>query len=94
MAFIEVDVDLDDFDTHELCQELISRMRATGRKGFSDPKKRETLYNEMKELFEALGLSTGKIEVKTLEDKIKLEHIANVWGCYSAADFQQRLPEC
>jgi hypothetical protein len=87
MAYIEVDVDLDCFDTDDIVDELISRLKyQKGRKSLTDKQKQE-MSNEFLNLLPVKG-----IEIKSLEDKLKFEHFANVFHRYSISDIENRLP--
>ncbi len=86
MATVEVEVDIDEFETYELVSEIVRRISKRNRKGISDEQKKElktALENEKEE---------NVIEIKTLEDKMKMEHLENVWRKYSLADLQNLLP--
>lgn len=93
MAYIEVDVDLDEFDTEDIVGELVSRLKyQKGRKSLTDKQKQE-ISNELNELNEFLNLLPVKgVEIKSLEDKLKFEHFANVFHRYSISDIENRLP--
>jgi phenylpyruvate tautomerase PptA (4-oxalocrotonate tautomerase family) len=92
MPYIQVDIELDEFDTDDLVQELTSRIKASGRKRLTDKQKAE-LMEDLKDLYRALGLADDSaISVKTLDDKMKIEHLSSVWNRYSSSEIEQRLP--
>jgi ATP-dependent Lon protease len=92
MPYIQVDIELDEFDTDDLVQELTSRIKASGRKRLTDKQKAE-LMEDLKDLNRALGLADDSaISVKTLDDKMKIEHLASVWNRYNSIEIEQRLP--
>lgn len=91
MAQIEVDVDLDDFDTYELLRELKSRIRRFGRKGLTESQLKE-LKADLLEANKELGILLDGIEIKTLEDKMKIEHLGRVWDKYTFYQLENQLP--
>jgi hypothetical protein len=93
MAYVEVDVELDVFDTWELLRELKFRFKRAGKKGLTEQDKKD-LISEMREANKELGITeTIGIDIKTLEDKMKLEHLSKVWNKYSCGEIEERLPE-
>jgi len=94
MAYVQVDVDMSDLDTDDLVEEISNRLRRDGhRKSLSvDQKKKiKQLYSE---LADALNVTTdAEIIVKTLDDKIKYEHIARIFTKYNSSQLQNILPE-
>lgn len=91
MAYIEVDVDLDEFSTDELCTELSKRLKTVGRKKLNALQKAK-IEEELKELNIALGYTNGFLELKTLDDKMKAEHLNEVWNKYTLSEIQSKLP--
>ena len=89
-----VDVDLDEVDTWELVEEICSRLRrGSGRKSLTDKEKKE-LKENMDNLQEALLMvPVSVIEVKTLDDKMKYEHLSKVFTKYSYVQLESMLPE-
>jgi hypothetical protein len=96
MAYVsvDVDIDMDDIDTDDLVDECCRRLRkAGGRKSLSDNEKKE-LKESFAELGEALSMiPIESIEVKTLDDKMKYEHLAKVFNKYNSFDIERLLPE-
>lgn len=86
----EVEVDIEDFETYELVDELTSRM-----KGFSRKKITEKEIKSLKLDFDDLAKKLcyhSTLPVKTLDDKIKLEHLEKVWDKYPSWEIEKRLP--
>ena len=94
MAYVQVDVDIDEFDTYELVDELCRRLKkdASGRKKLTDKQKAE-LKEVMTDLTEILLPQPELIEVVTLEDKMKYDHLVKVFGKYSSSQMEKALPE-
>ena len=91
MPYITVDVDLDEFDTDNLIEELSYRVKRIGRKGMTDRDKK-AIEEPLRDLVIAMNLMPdANIEVKTLDDKIKYEHIASVFEKYTASELQSIL---
>lgn len=93
MAYVEVDVDIDEFDTSDLVDELVKRMKYQNTRKSLTQKQKDDLKETLSELNQVLSLApVNGIEIKTLDDKIKFEHIANVFNKYSIADIESKLP--
>jgi hypothetical protein len=91
MPYIEIDVDLDEFDTDDLIEELSFRVKRIGKKGMTD-KNKQAIKEPLMDLLTVLNLTPDDtIEVKTLDDKIKYEHIASVFEKYTAFELQSIL---
>lgn len=90
---VDVDIDLDEIDTDDLVEEICRRLRRNGgRQSLSDEQKKE-LKESYAELGEALSmLPVQTIEVKTLDDKMKYEHLANVFNKYTISQIESLLP--
>lgn len=92
MPYVQVEVDLDDLDTGELVVELCRRLRTgAGRKNLNKLEKQE-LKEAADDIQQALGVTNNGIEVKTLEDKMKVDHIANIFHKYNLSDIEKLLP--
>lgn len=92
MAYIEVDVDLDEFDTDDIIDELKSRMKLTGRKAVSDSKIKEIVKTAQQVLVELKREEEVVLPSNTINDKLKMEHLERVWDKYTAAQIEQLLP--
>lgn len=100
MPSIYIDVDLDEFSTDDLIEELICRMRKHSpgyRKGFSEEQKekiKKAALREFSDLPDLIGNADNPVfPVKTLDDKMKLDHLAIVFSKYSVAEILQKLPD-
>ena len=93
MATVEVEVDMSDLETYELVDEICSRFKLgkASRKALTDKQKID-LKTDLQPIFESLFGSGDLIEVKTLEDKMKYEHIASVWNKYTSSQIEKLLP--
>lgn len=91
---VDVEIDLDEIDTDDLVEEMCRRLRKkVGRKALSDNEKQE-LKEAVSELSDALlMIPTASIEIKTLDDKMKYEHLAKVFDKYHSSDIERLLPE-
>lgn len=94
MPYVNVEIDLDEIDTNELVEECCRRLKKEGsRKSLTDKQKKE-LKESYYELAEVLSMTPSKgIDIKTLSDKIKYEHLSNVFEKYSLTQIQSKLPE-
>lgn len=99
MAYIEVDVDLSEFDTNELIDELIYRLnnsRARLKKQVNKEdidKVKKVILHDFEDIPELIGTeSVDGFELKTLDDKMKMEHLVQVWSKYSLSQIQYLLP--
>jgi len=91
MAYVEVDVDLGDIETYELCDELINRFKNTNRKQITD-KQKEALKVAVTELVAKLGLLFGgNVSISSLDDKMKIELINNIWNKYTYYQLEEKL---
>jgi hypothetical protein len=93
MAYINVDIDLDDINTRELVDELVSRLkRWNSRKNLleGDKKELKEIANEI--VIKFANTPIQAIEVKTLDDKMKYDHLLSVWDKYTSAYVQIVLP--
>ena len=93
MAYVTVEVDMADINSYELVEEVCWRLtKKNSRKSFSDEEKKQ-----IKESFLLLGESRSLfnfkyIEVKTLDDEIKYEHLFLIFNKYSVEQIQNLLP--
>lgn len=99
MAYIEVYVNLNEFDTNELIDELICRLnnsRARLKKQVNKKdidKVKKVILSDFADIPELIGTeSVDGFELKTLDDKMKMEHIIQVWSKYSLSQIQYLLP--
>ncbi len=99
MAYIEVDVDLDQFDTNDLISELVNRLKRSNVRLKKQVTKEDTekikkeIRGEFVELSDLIGgESIDGFELKTLDDKLKMEHLLQVWSKYSLSQIQYLLP--
>lgn len=90
MAYVQVDVDMDEFETYELCDELESRLKKYGRKELTDLQK-DTLRKELKDLSSKLNFSFEGLPINSLDDKIKIDFIASIWNKYTVWELENLL---
>ena len=94
MPYVHVDIDLDEIDTDDLVDELTKRIESERTTKKPSEKDRKRLKESFSEIIKAIGVSPmKKLEIKTLDDKIKYEHILKVFSKYSSSDFETKLPE-
>ena len=86
MASIEVDVTMEDFDDHEVIEELIYRIE---HKHIPSGSILQVL-NAIKDNYNLYA--TYILPVNTLEDIFKAEHILTVFDKYSANTLEKRIP--
>jgi len=66
MAYVEVDVDIDEFDTSDLVNEVVKRMKQENRKKLTAEQKKR-IKDEYLELHQAIKLiDIDGIDIKTL----------------------------
>jgi hypothetical protein len=88
---VTAEVELDDIDTYELVNELVSRIGRFKRKPMTE-RQIESLRSDFAELAEKLNFTSDGFLPKTLDDKLKLEHLSNVWQRYSLSEIELLLP--
>ena len=94
MPYVHVDIDLDEIDTDDLVDELTKRIESERTTKKPSEKDIKRLKESFSEIIKAIGVSPmKKLEIKTLDDKIKYEHILKVFSKYSSSDFETKLPE-
>lgn len=87
MASISVDVDIDEFDDDDIFQAASERINIVKRNNV----KRDKLIRDIQPLIDEL--SGGQIPVKSLDDKMKIEHLMKVWDKYNSFQLSELLPE-
>lgn len=90
MAYVHVDIDLDEFETHELISEIAKRSRLRKKPELTRHDKKE-LMSSIEQFRVDIAISEGFPEVKTVEDQLKLEIILAAWKRYNAEELEQRL---
>lgn len=91
MAYVQIDIDLDEFNTSEIVEELQSRLRKFGRKGLTVIQK-EVLKTYLSGLIDDLELFPFNLPNTTPEDRMKIEHLAKVWNNYTSYQIEKLLP--
>lgn len=91
---VDVDVDIDEFETDELVEEICRRLkRDIGRRALT-LKQKEELKNSYEELAIALRITPKEsIEVITLDDQMKYEHLFKIFHKYTTTQIETLLPE-
>ncbi len=95
MAYVEVDVDLDEFDLDELVGAVLDKIDSEQSRFSRMTDNQKAYYNKtINELKEALNISNGAgLIAKTLDDQMKLEHLSKVFSKYTSAQIEQMLPD-
>ena len=93
MARIEVDVDIEQFETEEIVSELIHRIQPNRFKALKENQKKK-LRSAISELRDelAVDIPEAAIEIRTLDDRMKYDHLVNVFSKYTIAQMQEALP--
>lgn len=86
MAYI--DIELDDFDTADLLEELQSRV---GRIGHMSEKQQESFRLMFRRILN--DSAPTPFQLNTLDDQLKTEHLQKVWNKYTWAQIVDLLPE-
>jgi hypothetical protein len=87
----EVEFDIEDIDTYDLVNELSNRIGRFKRKQLTG-KLLENLRADFSELAEKLNFADSGLQIKTLEDKLKVEHLTKVWDKYTSWQIENLLP--
>ena len=82
MPYINVDVDLDDFDIEDVVEYALESVGKLRKR--NDHKR----LNELKEYLEI----DPTIKIESLDDRLKMEHIEKVFHKYSTDYFEKQLP--
>lgn len=79
---VEVDVDLDDFDLEDVIEYVFKELQRTKQK------------EELKKFRELIGVEEhdGLIDIQSLDDKIKYEHLSKVFHKYTTDFIEKQLP--
>lgn len=90
MAYIEIDVDLSEFNDDEVIDELKYRIVQTHYPDEDIKELLETIKDNKRysKLFEDID----SLPIKTLDDKLKLEHLLKIWNDYTADEIENLLP--
>jgi hypothetical protein len=91
MAYVEVEIDIDEFETEEIVTELIRRLKTWKTKNVPTDKQNERVLNELRDLFRRLGGTGETFPQKTLEDKMKAEYLKSIWDKYTAFQLEEKL---
>ena len=81
MAYIEVEVDLDEFSNDEIVSEVIYRINGNYLK-----------IKQKREIIDALKVSSTDFDISTLADEMKLDYIKKIFHKYSLEEFERGLP--
>lgn len=84
----EVYVDLDEFSTDEIANELSRRITDSSL----SRKKIERMKDDLEALLQKFSLGEKGLPVKTLDDKQKIEHLSKVWDKYTSWQIENLLP--
>jgi hypothetical protein len=90
MAYIEVDIDLDEFDTGDLLSELLSRIGKSSKKKGLSKEELESIKEVVSEYADELGI-TGPIK-SNVEEVLKRELLEKAFEKYSLIDLQTLIP--
>jgi hypothetical protein len=88
-----VNIDLDEIDTDDLVSEICRRMhRMSGEKKLSSCEKMlvKKYYSKLTQALPFTPISI--IEIKSLDDKMKYEHLSGVFAKYSLPQIENLLP--
>ena len=87
MPYVQVDIDLEEFDTDELCDEIINRINKGTRD--HDKVKLDLLKSNLIDLFKEMnGLV---LPYKSLWDRQKIQFLASIWDDYSPQEMEDKL---
>ena len=93
MAYIEVEVDIIEFETHELVSELCNRINSHNKNKKLTEKQKKELLDELMPLVEEFEIETDKkLPKDRLVDTMKYDHIVEVFNKYSLEEFERLIP--
>lgn len=93
MAYVEVDVDLSEFETSELVDELCDRISTQRKSKKMTPVQIKNLKDELSALIEDFDLKfDNELPKDKLVDTMKYEHIVEVFNKYTLEDFERLIP--
>ena len=85
MAYVQVDVDIEDFDTDEVIDDLIRRIK-------SHRAKEKLTDSQRAEIIKAMNIDfPAQLRIKTLDDVQKFEHLLKVWDKYNSYQFEDLI---
>lgn len=90
MAYVSVDVDLYEFTTDELIDELTKRAGRHGSRGLSQIQQ-AAVMTAVKEFYQACVHEDLGLSVKSIDDQAKLEAVQTAWPKLTAAQMEERL---
>lgn len=90
---VDVDVDLDSFDTEEIVRELIYRIKSNSRrKGALTDKQKDSIREEIKLIATVLDETPiPTFKRKSLDDVMKVEFLNTVWDKYTSFQLEKIL---
>jgi hypothetical protein len=91
MAYIEIDVTLDEFDTSDLVSEVLDRLKRDGRKRLTEQEKKE-VKEVLTDFAKELGLPQNEVLSTTLDATMKMDYLMQAFHKYSLAELEQRIP--
>lgn len=84
-----IDIDLSEFSTTDLIDELIERLE---RKSVRNHEKSE-IHLALENAITASFSNTLKVKISNLNDIYKMEHISKIWNKYTPQQIENALPE-
>ena len=84
MSYVEVTIDLDDISISDLVDYICEKIHRVNRLD------KARLKEELQDLYDEFSGIEG-IKCKTLDDKMKVEHLISVWDKYTSADLERIL---
>lgn len=88
MASVTVDVELDEFSDDEIFEAASERIAIAFKRN-----RKEKLLRDIRPLLDEVIESESTFDVKSLDDKLKVEHLMKVWNKYSSFQLEELLPE-
>ena len=93
MPYIEIAVELDEFDLEDLIEEVCSRISTKRNTSKIAVVYRAKLKEAAKLLLEEINPnSSNLIEINSIDNQAKYDHIYSVFEKYSVSDFERLLP--
>jgi hypothetical protein len=90
---VDIDIDLYEIDTDDLVEEICRRLKSFGSKKSLSDKEKKDIKESLSDLEDSLNISpVESIEIKTLDDKMKVEHFSSVFYKYTSSQIENLLP--
>lgn len=92
MAYVRVDLDMDELETYELVDEVVKRLKSARSRKQLTKEQKSQLKEAITDLNEELNCISDRLfPNKTLEDRQKVDVIIAVWDKYTSWQMEEKL---